>query len=277
MTMQQQRAQKRAAKLKARGYAGGPAQAYGTLEAWRQPLESFSPPSGSFDPEGSWKQSYAVWLQTGLALPAGFLEVQREVSSGGVILTVECCVVQMAAGKQQTKARLVCDAGPLCSPKSWDLEAVALDDAGQPVARTRVVERAVVKGGAIEAEMNGRKRTVKIPLPFTSNWAVFDIIQHLPAKDAAPLQFAVLEDLDLPKPNQRISFFGAATVNVAGGRQLALTGYEQIGEGILPFYYWRDESRRLLLAVTGPRAYIYDPDARKRVMQEKRAGGRRNA
>jgi hypothetical protein len=100
-------------------------------------------------------------------------------------------------------------------------------------------------------------------------------VQHLRGKDTAPLRFALLEDLDLLKPNHRLSFAETATVKAAGGSELKLTGYEQIGEGVLPFHYWLDEQRRLLFVLSGPRAYIYDPEARIKVTDAKQRGRRK--
>jgi hypothetical protein len=67
---------------------------------------------------------------------------------------------------------------------------------------------------------------------------------------------------------------GGQTVAVAGGKQLALTGYERIGEGILPYRYWLDEQHRLLFVLSGPRSYLYDPDARSHVTEGARKGRR---
>jgi hypothetical protein len=133
------------------------------------------------------------------------------------------------------------------------------------VAATRVTHTAVVKGDAVAAQFGSHKRMSKVPAPFTSNWSLFDAVQRLSGKGAAPLRFAVLEDLDLVKPNQRLTFVEGTSVAVGEGRQLALSGYERIGEGILPYHYWVDEQHRLLFVLSGPRAYLYDPEARSRI------------
>lgn len=243
-----------------------PSGRYGTLAGIQDLLEAFHPPTGAFDPEGSWKQVYLMHLgNDGQGSAPGFLEIRREVSGAGLTLFVEMQVLHMTGGLQQTTAKITCANDPLCSPKSWQLESVLADPTGRPLENTRMVSRATVKAGAVEAEFGKHQRTIKLPGPFTSNWSLFDAVHHLRGKDTAPLRFALLEDLDLLKPNHRLSFAETATVKAAVGRELKLTGYEQIGEGVLPFHYWLDEQRRLLLVLSGPRAYVYDPEARSKV------------
>lgn len=58
------------------------ARPYGTLAAIREFLDGFSLPSGSFDPRGSWKQSYAILLSSKGIGTVGYLEIEREASGG---------------------------------------------------------------------------------------------------------------------------------------------------------------------------------------------------
>jgi hypothetical protein len=240
------------------------ASPYGTLDGIRRVLDNFSPPGGSFDPAGSWKHTYAIWLEEN-AGPAGYFEIAREPSGGGIALTVESAIAQSTGAVQQIKAKIQCAADALATPKSWELESSFLDSSGRPVAAVRLTETARVSKGSIESQFGRAKGTRKLPLPFTSNWSLFEAVQRLPGPDAAALRFALLEDLDLIKPNQRLSFAEKTSVSVAGGRDLALKGYERIGEGALPYRYWVDDQHRLLFALTGPRAYVYDAEARGKI------------
>ena len=189
----------------------------------------------------------------------------------GSELRVESLVVH-GNGGQQTTATIQCASDALSTPRWWKLESVMRDTAGQEIASTRVVHQATVKGGAIEATLSGRKHSSKTPLPFTSNWSLFDAVQRMGAKAGEPLRFALLEDLDLLKPNQVLSTAPSQTVEIAGGKQLALAAYERIGEGVLPYRYWLDDQHRLLFVLSGPRSYLYDPDARARVKEGARKG-----
>jgi hypothetical protein len=237
---------------KAKDPAEEQARPYGTLAGIRQFLNKFSPPSGSFDPTGAWKQSYTI-QHTG-----GELRVES--------------LITHANGGQQTTATIQCASDALCAPRSWKLESIMRDQAGQEIASTRVVQEATVKDGSIESTLGGRKVNVKTPHPFTSNWSLFAAVQRLDAKQTTPLRFALLEDLDLLKPNQVLAPAGSKTVEVADGKQLALTGFERIGEGILPYRYWLDNQHRLLFVQSGPRAYLYDPEARSHPVPRSKKG-----
>ena len=50
-------------------------------------------------------------------------------------------------------------------------------------------------------------------------------------------------------------------------RKLGLSCYQMIGEGLLPYLYWVDDQRRLLMAISHTRAYVFDPDAEARVAE----------
>src|SRR6185295_12157557 len=118
--------------------------------------------------------------------PSGWLEVQH----GGGELRVES-LINHGNGGQQTTATIQCASDPLATPRSWKLESVMHDPAGQPIAVTRVVQEATVKADAIEMVLGGRKHTLKVPRPFTSNWSLFAAVQRLDAKQSA-LRFALL-------------------------------------------------------------------------------------
>lgn len=231
---------------------------FGTLATVSGFLKTFSPPKGAFDPHGSWKQSWLVWLTVMQPAECGFLEIQRERSGSDVNLAVESAIVEMN-GAFQMKARLVCAADELCTPRSWEVETVLLDGAGQVVPETRFRETAVVKGKLIERMRGARRRTTPAPSRFSTNWGVFDAVQRLPRRAAAPLAFTLFEDLDLAKPNQRLQYLEQVSAPAP------LSVYQQIGEGVLPFHYWVDAQGRMLFAISGFRAHLYDPEARRKM------------
>jgi len=238
-------------------------------------LDSFSPPTGDFDLNGSWEQTYAICFVDSNLSP-GFLDIERTATSRGASITlgVESVIAQKAGGTQQIKAKLQCASDALSTPQSWQFESSFLGPDEKPVSNLRIEKTATVKAGVIETRFGTRTHTRKIALPFTSNWSLFDAVQRLPGKEMAPLQFTLLEDLDLVKENQRLSFLETTELKLAD-KLLRLFHYEQIGEGILPYHYYVDEQHRLLFAICGARAYLYDPTARQRQSDGKpRAGGR---
>lgn len=241
----------------------GRARPYGMLASVSWLLERFSPPSESFNAAAHWVLTYALWLENAKRA-AGYMELRRERSGSGLSLQVESAVLQKTGVIHSTKAKILCADDALCTPHSWQLESSILSLAGDPVPSTQLTYTAVVKKNTIEAEFSAGKRFRQLLLPFTSNWSLFEAVQRLSTgRTTSPLRFALLEDLDLLKPRQTLSALGTTSVAVAGGRFLSLDGYEQIGDGVLPCHYWVDDQHRLLFAISGTRAYLYDPDARQ--------------
>lgn len=244
-----------------------------TLAALRQygAFEGLSLPTGRFDPNGQWKHTYQIWLVGGgKQRVRGFLRLERASARGGnsVLLKVDMSVLQAAGAVHHTKATLRCAADSLATPRSWQIESTILDASGKPIEATGVTESASAKDGKIEVTAGTQTFVRKVPQVFTSNWSLFDVVQRLPGKEAKPLEFALLEDLDLVKKRQRLSYWKTMNLEL-GGKTLRLHGYQQIGNGILPYQYWVDDQRRLLFAISGTRAYIFDPDAPKRVARQR--------
>ncbi len=98
---------------------------------------------------------------------------------------------------------------------------------------------------------------MKAPKAFTGSWLLFDVVQRL-SFDTKPIQFDMLDDLERLKSRQRIAPGPTVEITV-GGHHLSLHSFEQTGEGILPYCYWLDDQHRLLMAVGGLRAFIWDP------------------
>jgi len=229
-----------------------------SLEALKEygAFQGFQAP-GSFDPEGAWTHTYRIWLVGGgRDRDRGSLRIERSaLANGAVTLDVALTVKQAAGNTQDTRAKVECRADPLCAPTSWQMSSVILDAQGQPIEATKVEQSATVGSEGVEVTTGGVTSVRKIPRPFTSNWSLFDAVQRLPGEAAKPLQFALLEDLELVKRGQRLSFRESTEFDFGGGTQ-TLRGYHQIGEGILPYHYWVDEPSRLLIVISGIRAYI---------------------
>jgi len=242
-----------------------------TLAALRQhgALEDLSLPVGRFDPRGEWRHTYQIWLVGNRARRiGGVLQLGRSAAAGNgsVTLKVDMSVVQLAGTIHRTKATLQCAADPLATPRSWQIESTIVDSSGKPLDVTTVAESARVKDGTIEVTAGTRKFVRNVARVFTSNWSLFDAVQRLSGEETKPLEFALLEDLDLLKEGQRLSYWKTMDFEL-GGRTLRLHGYQQIGNGILPYQYWVDDQHRLLFAISGVRAYLFDPEAPNRLEQ----------
>ena len=70
----------------------------------------------------------------------------------------------------------------------------------------------------------------------------------------------LVEDCDLLRPRQRLSYVGPISVSLAG-KATELHGFCHVGPGTLPTHYWLDGQRRLLLAIRMFRALILQSTA----------------
>jgi len=259
-------------------------------------LEGFTPPVGSFDPHGAWEHRYAVWVlfpaQSGSVIQrAGALRLRRE-PSGRDAATLDVTLSTTMGGRvgsgYYVHARLTCATDRLATPRSWELKSCMLDAAtGRAVDLTETQQTGQVAGGMIrrqtvgnalrgvppsQAERNGTEaipylggrgkveRTVPAPKALSSNWSLFDALQRLPGNNVEPLAFDMLEEMDLLKPNQRLAYRRSLELPLSD-QKVKLHCFEHLGEGILPYEYWLDDQRRLLIAVSGMRAFIFDPTA----------------
>jgi len=233
-------------------------------------LSGLSPPAERFDPAGEWTQTYRLWMVQ--RYRSGGKLVVRRAPSGrdGVRLRVESTIAEYGGHLRRLEAVLDCAADTLCSPRGWRLKATHLDVRDKPTAGSGLSERGTLADGAWTVRFGDRSRTRKVPSPVTSNWSLFEAVQRLPGKDTQPLGFAMLDEMDLLKLDQQLSFCGTKQVQV-GGRKRTLRGYAQIGCGVLPWQYWVDEQGRLLLAFSGVRAYVWDPQAEQFVQKQRKA------
>ena len=238
-------------------------------------LEGFQAPSGPFDPNGAWEHKYALWIvlpesQFGATRRLGGFRIKRTpASANDATLQVDLAAVlggRAFYGKgtscYRVSAQLTCATDRLSTPRSWDLRSMILYETNKPVPGTEARETGQVAEGMIRRRgaRRAKERTAPAPKAFTSNWSLFDAIQRLPGNEIAPMTFDMFEELDLLKPNQRLAYRQSIEMEL-GGKPVKLHGFEQIGEGILPYTYWLDDQRRVLMAIGGRRAFILDPSA----------------
>ena len=75
-------------------------------------------------------------------------------------------------------------------------------------------------------------------MPFTCNWALFDVIPALSGAiqgSGKVVEMAILEDLEKLRPVNRIGFLESIELH-----ETQLDGYYLYGEGLLPSYWWLD-------------------------------------
>ena len=79
---------------------------------------------------------------------------------------------------------------------------------------------------------------VQKDIPFTCNWALFDVIPALSGtiqESGEVVEMALLEDLEKLRPMNRIGFLESIQMH-----ETQLDGYYLYGEGLLPSYWWLD-------------------------------------
>lgn len=218
-------------------------------------------PTGPFDPNSNWDCAYTMWnparSKTAKSERLGSLRVRREFTADKNIRLQLTQVINMkgANGSGITKAGVTCAADDLSTPIRWTVESEVNDPQGKPVPYTKSSISGKASAGSIllHREKDSRIKASKL---LTSDWSLLDAVQRLPF-DSRALEFDMLEELELLKPEQRISPGAAAEVEL-GGRKVTLHSFEQIGRGILPWTYWLDDQHRLIIAVSGRRAFLYN-------------------
>ena len=228
----------------------------------------FSPPEGPFAPTGAWENTYSLWLVQAGESGGGALRIKRTPAPNGkeVELDVTQDIRQSTGSLFRTKAKVRCAADALATPLSWELESAVYDTGNKIIAETTLSQSAKVEDGKIKVTDNGKALTREAPRLYTSNWSLFDAIQRLPNTDKPAPEFSLLEDLDLRKDGQRITAIGAGQIE-AGGKTIRVHGFQHVGRAILPYRYWLDGQNRLLVAISGIRAYLYAPAAFQRLAQ----------
>lgn len=231
-------------------------------------VDRWTPPEGAFEPGGAWVQEFVRHAlipapdgTTGGGY-AGALSVRRIPADGAGRLEI---VESVATGFATLTTKAGIDGGPapLLTPRRWsldirwDVRAPGRAEAGEMDQQRagRVEGKEIVRCGT-------RERRIPAPARWTASWSLFAAVPLLPFEAGAPLEFDLMEDLELPKPGQRIVYTGRHGVPLAG-RTLNLHVFEQTGRGVMPWRWWLDDAHRILLAAGGRRAYLAGAPARK--------------
>jgi hypothetical protein len=231
-------------------------------------VNKWTPPDGAFEPAGAWALEYSRHSlipspdgATGGGV-AGALSVRRVAADGAVSLAVtESAVAGFTT--MTTTAQIRCVPGALLTPSRWRL---VIQWEAPPPARVEPGELDQERSGLVEGGeivfAGTKKRRIPAPARWTSFWSLFAVIPALPFEAGAPLEFDLLEDLELLKPGQRLAYVGRHDVEVAG-RAMKLHVFEQTGRGVMPWRWWLDDSHRIVLAAGGRRAYLAGTPATK--------------
>ena len=219
-----------------------------SLDLLSDRLEGIHVPTEPFDPNGEWVHNYSIWnsarARNAKSEPLGSLRIHRRLMpNGNIRLQVTEAARMSSKCSGVVKAAVTCKADDLATPIQWKVDSEVLDPQSKQVPLTAIG----VSNSADKMKVTGR---------ISSNWSLFDAVQRLPF-DSRTTEFTLLEELELVKPDQKLSAGQTAEVEL-GGRLVKLHSFEQIGQGILPVTYWLDDQHRLIIATGGRRSYLLD-------------------
>jgi hypothetical protein len=230
-----------------------------SLESIERGLKDFVPPSGPFDPQGSWTHSYRIWQISGAPpdIIGGELKIRRATQPEGVLLEVQQeSLMRLFKDKRYgycVKASIRSAVDQWSTPRQFAAETWT-NRQGEEEAGSRLKFAARAAGG--EIRFSGLKKpAVRLTPPWTLDWALFDVVQRLPAGEPHEFVLDVVEDGDLLRPRQRLTYAGSLTTKL-GGKASELYGFCRVGTGALPTLYWLDQQHRLLFAIETYRAFI---------------------
>jgi hypothetical protein len=230
-------------------------------------LTSVEAPAGDFDPRGEWDHRYTVHTiiyainGQSVNLPKqGWFNIRRGPLRGDTV-EIACSLASHHSFDwvNSLEATITCDDDALATPRKWELTSKTLDKERNIVPDTEHARTGALRKGRIIAT-SGKRRSTRAAEALSSNWTIFDAVQRLPFGPTDPLSFDMLEELDLLKTGQQLTYWGDVEVELSG-KPTRLHGFEQMGRGILPYAYWLDEQHRLLIACGGQRAFVWNPTA----------------
>lgn len=140
-------------------------------------------------------------------------------------------------------ARIVCEAGDLNSLREWTLSSYSKSVKGELDPLSKLGEKGRCNDGRIRIESDAHNYEFLARNPVVTQWTVLDFLMRK-ANPASDVEFDLLQDLSLFKPNQALVYDGVTPVELEGATTVELQTYAQTGQGVLPIHYLLDEQSR---------------------------------
>ena len=228
-------------------------------------------PTGAFDPASDWENLYDL-VYSG---PQDFTEPNKYIygslrlgakfSGDSVRLTVNS-VRQMGQNFPVEREFLTtafdCSRDALFSlkdPSNWKIEAETRNVQSAQAApfRNYFQKGSLNKNRIYKKGGSGRSYLYRDAGsgPVACNWGLLAAVQTLP-RDRR-FSFFYFEDLERCYSGHSIAFLEDFEAEF-GGRKVMLHGYTHKGAGLIPSYYWVDDSGRLLIARFGLAMLVYN-------------------
>ncbi len=149
----------------------------------------------------------------------------------------------------------------LYEPFQWDISNWFTDKNGTFADNLSTKQTGVLSDGRLTITQNGVPMQREINNRIATDWGLFLATQRFgPNYPYKPPKFQLLENFQRLKGMQTITHRDKTSFDWNGDK-LQLDCYQQIGHGVLPFEYYRDQYKRLVLVITGYRCYILDDNA----------------
>jgi len=216
----------------------------------------------SFDSQDAFKHEYDLWITYG-HFPhrgnrvVGGLKLSKAKPDGGKF---KFGVVQTYKNSQSVvhtlTASATCSHDQFALPRQWRLRSKfdQTRDTWQGIEK-ELRSKYEIDATTLRVVTNGKTSVRKLNGPTTSDWSLFEAAQRFPFKAGFEVNFDLLEGLSVLRPAQRITYEGHVTHRWGSGK-VQLHYYRQFGQGMLPYEYYLDKTHRLVMVVSGYRAYI---------------------
>ncbi len=218
-----------------------------------------APPAGDFAPDEDWAAAFTVWTCYGHSgrgnYDVGELHIDRKIDGRAQRLAVRQ-TLRNSQGKLHTiRAAVQCGLDALASPTAWTIKSSFSGSHMDNLPPFAVEQAGRIDGSTWKTTVGGKTIKRRVPPHLTADWCLFEAVQRMHFRPAAPAKFAVLEGLSVLKEDHRLSYRGTIPVTW-GPEKLRLHCLSQVGRGVYPYEYWLDDRHRLLLVTSGPRTYI---------------------
>jgi len=229
-------------------------------------LVNFPPKYSRFDPEADWTNTYRIFTCHGYRRSGnenqGMLRIRRRQHDDGSFgLKVSQKIVNSEGIVNLIDADIVCKRDALACPVRWTLSSRFIGPDEKPVAELFFEEDVHIDNNILKIRTGGKTIRRGVRQPLSADFCLFEAVQRLDFGKATALpSFSIMEGMTLFKTNQRLSCRGGCDFTT-GGKAVKLHRFCRLGAGILPCEYYLDDNHRLLIVVTGARAYIMDEKA----------------
>jgi hypothetical protein len=200
--------------------------------------------------QGNWSALFRICMISGRVNSfhqSGLLKLTRHAGtqSQKFRLTVDRYIKNDTDRCHHHHAEIVCRGDALGSPVSWELTSSYLTPQG--TADPTVSRTTSWKDSGSDGAL-------------ATSWGLYEAVQRMPFEKSASLKFTMLETLDLPKENQRLSYRGKFTFPTDGG-PMTLHCFQHLGWGIIPTEYFVDDNHRLVACTNSARVYVLESAA----------------